>query len=192
MLRFLTVLALLALTAPALAETPSYNFIQGGFQRVEIDDDFGPTIDGDGFGLAGSFEVADNFHVFGGYSSTGFDFSVDLNQISLGGGYHEEISANTSFFANLAYVNLELETGSFGSVDESGVGAAIGLRSMISDRLELEGSIGYVDLGNELDGFSFGGVARYSFSDSFALGLAVEVEEDVLSYGLTGRVYFGK
>lgn len=60
--RAIRVLLAVSMFAPAAVMAgPSYNYIEAGYQSVDLDD--GPTLDG--YGLGGSFAVADNFHVFG-------------------------------------------------------------------------------------------------------------------------------
>ena len=190
MLRIIAGALVLALTAPAMAQTPSYNYGQVSYQTVDLDDDFGLNVDGDGFGIGGSFEVAPNWHIVGGYSSIGFDFGIDLNQLQFGGGYHTDISSTTSFFADLLWVQAEIDTGAFGSIDDDGLGISIGLRSNLSQLIELEGVISYVDLDDAGDNTAFGGAAWYKFTDTFALGLVANFDEDVVGYGIGGRFYF--
>lgn len=192
MFRLLATATALILSAAALAETPSYNYIEGVYQRVDLDDDFGPSIDGDGFGIGGSYELAENWHIFGGYSTTGFDFGIDLNELAIGGGYHADISDTTSFYANLAYVRAEVDASGFGSVDDNGYGLMVGLRGMVTERLELDGNLGYVDLGDGSDGTALGASALYAFTDGFSAGLTTSFDEDVTAYGLIARVYFGR
>ncbi len=191
MLRILTITALLTISAAVLAETPSYNYIEGSYQRVDLDIDFGPSVDGDGFGIGGSYELAENWHIFAGYSTIGFDFDIDLNELAVGAGYHADISDNTSFYANLAYVSAEIDVVGFGSVDDNGYGVMVGLRGMVTDRVELDGSLSYVDLGDGADGTALGGSALYAFSDSLSAGVTLGFDEDTTTYGLVGRVYFG-
>jgi len=75
--------------------------------------------------------------------------------------------------------------------DEDGYGVTAGVRGMIVDTVELTGSIGYSDLGDGADGTAFSAGALYSFSDNFAVGLALGLEEDVTTYGVGARFYFG-
>lgn len=192
MLRILATVAALTVGAAALAETPSYNYIEGVYQRVDLDDDFGPNIDGDGFGIGGSFELADNWHIFGGYSTVGFDFGIDLNELAIGAGYHADISDAASFYANLAYVSAEVDVSGFGSVDDNGYGMMVGLRGFVAERLELDGNLSYVDLGDGSDGTALGASALYAFGDRFSAGLTVGFDEDTTAYGLVARVYFGR
>lgn len=184
--------ALVFAMSPAFAGDLSYNFIELGYQKAELDDDLaGISFDGDGFGIGGSFEVGESWFVGVGYSTIGFDFGIDLDQISVGGGYHAGLSDRTDFFATLSYLSVEVSASGLGSVDEDGYGVAIGVRSMLTDNVELNGSIGYSDLGNGADGTAFNAGALYSFTESFAIGFDIGIEEDVTLYGVGGRFYFG-
>ena len=88
-------------------------------------------------------------------------------------------------------MRAEIEASGFGSEDEDGFGATIGMRGMVSDQVELFGTLSYVDLGDD-DGTAIGGGALYSFTDTFALGANVEFDDDVTIYGVSARLYFGK
>ena len=190
MLRLVAGALVLALTAPAWADQPSYSFVEAAYQRVELDD-LGLNIDGNGLSIGGSFEIGDNWHVFGAYSSTDFGFGVDVNALQVGAGYHVLISDNTSFFTNLSLVRAEVDVGILGSADDDGYGLTIGMRSNVSERFEAEGSLSYIDLGNGADGLAVGGAGWYRLSDSFAIGLIVNFDEDIVAYGIGGRYYFG-
>jgi hypothetical protein len=189
--RITATLLALVLASPAMAGDLSYNFLEGGYLRVEFDNS-GFDLDGDGFGIGGSFELNENLFAFASYSTADFDFGIDLNQLSAGVGYHVDISQNSDFFAALSFVRAEAEAAGLGSADEDGIGVTIGVRSMVSDQVELFGTLSYVDLGGDADGTSVGGGALYSFTDTFAVGANVEFDEDVTSYGLTARLYFGQ
>jgi len=190
MIRIVFGTLLLALAVPSFAELPSYNYINGSFETVELDVGAGPEVDGDGFGIGGSFVVADNWHIVGRYSAIGFDFGVDLNRFAIGGGYHTNVSDSTTVFADLTYVNWEVDTGAvLGSVDDSGYGFAVGVRSNVTERIELQGTLSLVDLGDGGDSTSFGGAAWYAF-ESFSLGVSAEIDDDVTSLGIGGRFFF--
>ncbi len=75
----------------------------------------GSAFDGDGFGIGGSFEVGESWFVGVGYSTIGFDFGIDLDQISVGGGYHAGLSDRTDFFATLSYLSVEVSASGLGS-----------------------------------------------------------------------------
>lgn len=188
MLRSIAALTALAFAAPVLADGVSYNYIEGGYQRVEFDDAFG-DVDGDGFGLGGSFAVNDSWHIFANYSTADFDFDVELDQLAIGGGFHTPISDAVDFVANFSYVRLDASANGF-SADDDGFGLTAGLRGMAADRLELAGFIDYVDLDQSGDDTSIRGEAWYSFTENFALGFTLGSGDDVTSYGIGGRVYF--
>jgi len=178
--------ALLLASMPATADI-SYNFVQAGWQAVDIDD---PDVDGDGIGVSGSFEIGEQFHAFAGYSTADFDFGVDLDQITVGLGFNTPIADQTDFVARLGYVEAEIDASGFGSADENGYAASIGLRSMVAPSVELAGSLNYVDFGDG-DDTSVSGQALYYFNEQFALGAGAEFGDDVTSYGVAIRFYFG-
>ena len=51
--------------------------------------------------------------------------------------------------------------------------------------------IQYVDLSDSGDDTSLRGEAWYSFTENFALGLNAGAGDDVVSYGIGARFYFG-
>lgn len=188
MLRSVAAITALAFAAPVLADGVSYNYIEGGYQRVEFDDSFG-DVDGDGFGIGGSFAVNDSWHLFAGYSTADFDFDVELDQLSVGGGFHTPLSDRLDFVANFSYVRLDASSNGF-SVDDDGFGLTAGLRGMAADRLELAGFVDYVDLDESGDDTSIRGEAWYKFTDSAAVGFTLGSGDDVTSYGIGVRVFF--
>jgi len=191
MSRYLACALALFLAAPAFAETPSYSFVQAGYQSVDLDAGGGLDVDGDGWALGGSFEIGEDFFAFASYSDTGFDFGIDLTQYQAGIGWHTGVSDNTDFFARAAYVSAEIDAPGFGSADESGYGIGIGVRSNVTDLIELYGEISYVDLGSGADSTAIGGGIYFNITESFALGLGAATDDDVTSFGATARFYFG-
>jgi hypothetical protein len=192
MIRKFCGLTLLVLAAPTMAADISYNFVEAGYQEIDIDGGFvgGLDIDGDGYGVGGSFELNENWFIAASYAKAEFDFGVDLDQFSLGAGYHVPISDNADFYGMFSYVNAEASASGFGSVDDDGYEAKIGLRGMIGERFELNGSLAYVDLGDGGDTTAFGAGALYNFSDVLAAGFSIDIDDDVTAYGIGIRVYF--
>lgn len=190
MLRFTAAVLVVFLAVPALAERPSYNFIQASYQEVDLDVGGGFDVDGDGFGFGGSVEFSDSFYGFVSYSDIGFDFSVDLTQIQVGIGWQTPLGENTSLYANAAYVEAEVDAPGFQAEDDSGYGLSVGVRSNISDLVELFGGITYVDFG-EGDSTGFGGGIFFNITEAFALGVSAATDDDVTGYSANVRYYFG-
>jgi len=189
MLRSSLLALLLAFSAAANAEGFDYNYFELGYGILEFDD---IDVDGDGFGLAGSYAINPDIHVFAAYEDAGLDFGVDATQFAAGIGYNTELSPTVDAVARLSYQYAEIDVPGFGSVDDNGFGLGVGLRFAASDVLELDAGIDYVDFGDGGDDTSFGVGGLYSFSDAFDLGLSGSWSDDTSSYVLSGRFYFGE
>lgn len=187
MQRILVAAALVSLTAPALADGPSYNYIEGSYERAEIDVS-GGDVDGDGFGIAGSFEIGDQVHLFAGFRSFDFDFNVDLDELTVGLGWHPALTDTTDLVFELGYVSAEAEAFGF-DADEDGFRSSLGVRSMLSPQFELAGRLNYTDLGDG-DDTSISGEGWYSLNEAFAIGGGIEFGDDTTIYGIGVRWYF--
>ena len=188
MFRSSLVLLILAFSASANAQGFDYSYLQLNYGNVEFDD---ISVDGDGFGLSGSFAINPDWHVFGGYQSVGLDFGIDVNTFNAGIGYNTEMSPTVDMFARLSYEYIELEAPGAPGADENGFGFGVGMRFAASEELEIDAAVDYVDFGNGGDDTAFSVGALYSFSDAFALGLGGSWSDDVSAYTLSGRFYFG-
>ena len=189
MLRSTIVLLLIAFSASATAKEFDYNYFQLSYGNVEYDD---VDVDGDGFGLGGSYAVNEEFHVFGGYQAAGLDFGIDATNLSAGLGWHTTLTSAVDLVTTISYEYVELDASGFGSVDDSGLGLGLGVRVAASDLLELTAGISYVDFSDSGGDTGFGIGGLYSFTDAFALGLGASWSDDVSSYTLSGRFYFGR
>lgn len=190
MSRYLAGIFTLLLAVPAMAEGPSYNFVQAGYQSVDLDVGGGFDVDGDGWGVGGSVEFGESFFGFAAYSDIGFDFSVDLSQLQVGVGWHTGISDSTDFVARAGYVEAEVDAPGFGSFDDSGYLVAIGVRSNITPLIELFGEVAYVDFGDD-DNTSVGGGVYFNLTETFAIGVGASTDDDATAYGANLRLYFG-
>ncbi len=192
MLRYLSIGALMLSSATAMAEGPSYSYIQANYQETKIDFGGAGDADGDGYGVSASFEIDESWFVFGSYGSSELESVIDLDQFSVGGGWHSAINENTDWFAALSYISLDVSARGLGSASESGFGASVGLRSNLKPNFELYGSLGYSDLGDGADGTEVGAGFWYTVTGNLALGLGVAAGSDVTSYGAGIRLYFDK
>jgi len=188
MLRSSLVLLLLAFTASASAKEFDYNYFSLSYGNIEFDD---VNVDGDGFGLAGSYAINEDFHVFGGYQAVGLDFGIDASTLAAGIGYHTTLTPVVDLVASVSYQYIDFDAPGPDD-DDNGLGLGVGLRFAASEEIELNAGIRYVnfsDRGNDT-GFGVGGL--YSFTDAFALGLSGNWSDDASSYTLEGRFYFGR
>lgn len=189
MLRSSLIILSLALSAAASAQEFDYDYLSLGYGNVEFDD---AGIDGDGFGVGGSYAINDDFHLFAGYSFADLDFDVDATTWDAGIGYHSGLSELVDLVASVSYEYIEFDVPGFGGADDSGLGLGLGLRFAASDRLELSAGINYVDFSDSGSdsGFEAGGL--YSLTDAFSLGLGGSWSDDISSFTLSGRFYFDK
>ena len=179
-------LALLAI--PAFAGDLRYTYLEVGYQDIELDDF---NVDGDGFGLRGSFALTENWFMVVGYQAADFDFGADFDHAYLGAGYRTPINDRVDLFGSVSYLTADVSADGFNSIDEDGFGLTVGVRGLVTDQFELAGSFGYSDLGDGVDGTAISAGALYSFTDVFALGIEIELDEDLTAFGIGARLYFG-
>ena len=182
--------AFLMLGGAANASDLNYDYAELRYVDVEIDTDGGNDADGDGFEIGGSYQIADNWHLFGSYQTLDFDFNVDLKTLELGAGYMVPVNTNTDLVARLAYIDGEIDS-AFGSVDDSGLGLSAGFRHLFSPQIEGRAFINYVDLDESGSDTSFELAGDYFFNKQFSGGISLEFGDDATSFSLGGRYYFG-
>lgn len=182
----MSMLAVAILAAPAFAEQPDWNFVQLHYKSAEVDV-AGFEVDGDGFGVSGSFEIAEQVHLFAGYQTFDFDFGIDLDQLDVGVGWHPGMTDTTDLVFEFAYISAEASAAGL-SDDEDGYGVTLGLRSMLQQNFELAGGINYVDVGDDDTSVDLQG--WYKFTSAFAGGIGVEFGEDTTIWGIGVRWYF--
>ena len=185
-----SVLALGILAPMAVqAESPSYDYAELGYVKADIDD---LNVDGDGFGIGGSFGFYENWFMFAEYANLGFDFDIDVNTFEAGFGYHYPMSDMVDLAVSASYLRAEADSGGF-SEDDSGYGLKALVRGMVNDAFELNGGINYVDFGgNGGSDTSFEAGALYSFTDNVAFGGRVDLADEGNTYQIGFRFYFNK
>lgn len=207
-MRTLLVAALLAASPfAASAEGMSYTYVEGGLIRVELDDNLSGNPGLDGGYLRGSYAIADNVYLFGGYSSASETerfgparLKYELDQPELGIGYHQEITGRMDFTADLAWMRLNEEVRISGTGDAQLDGTyrghvsagrvTAGLRGKPSNRTELWLKGGAVD-GSDMDVSFVGNLGgQINFTKTWGLVAEMEVIEDVTRYNFGVRASF--
>lgn len=184
---YATAVALVGLPGISQAE---FNYTSVDFGYVDVEYDVGPaSIDGDGFGISGTYTVADAFFIGGSFDDYGFDGGVDAQMIEIGGGYFHPMNETLDFIATFSYIDAELSYSSF-SVDDDGLGIGGGVRASVSDEFEFEAMLDYVDFdkGDSDTGIELRG--RYFFSDDFAVTAQIDVGKDIETFRLGIRTQF--
>jgi opacity protein-like surface antigen len=189
MLRSSLLFLLLALSATASAEEFDYNWLGFGYGTIDFDD---ANVDGNALGIDGSFAFHPDFHAFASYAAADLDFGFDSTSFDLGVGYNTSLSDVVDAYARLSFEYLEFEGPGGGSNDDNGYGFAVGMRFAATEQLELEGAIEYVDFSDFGDDTALVLGGLYSFTPQFAVGLFGEWGDDVSSYTLLGRFYWGQ
>jgi hypothetical protein len=190
----LTSALLLSLGSAQAAESPKWDSVSVSYQSVDLDSE---TFTG--FGISASKLLGDNFFVTGAYNKASddvqvFDASVDLDlsTTTLGLGYRLPLSENTDFFGVLSYEDMDAEAsyqGSSENMGENGFGAKIGVRSMVSDKVELGASIQYVDITEDSDTV-FAVSALYNFTKNFSAGIGYSKAEDMDTLSVSAYYFF--
>ena len=202
----LSAASLLAAGTAAAAE-PQWNYGQLGWIQGDGADNYGQA---DGFKINGSVGFLRNYHFQLSYEDgtidgNGFGYNdVDWDGYTATLGYHEAISnsGNTQIIANLNYFDLDYDedgsegNGKLGSTDAIGLG--FGLRSLISENVEVSAMINWYD--GTFDPGNSGGSdedftdtnlelgIRYHWLPSISTGLTLNVNGSGGSLGSYGVV----
>ncbi|MEP7702371.1 porin family protein [Paraglaciecola sp. 25GB23A] len=195
MKKLVLVSALLLAFGPVQAsESPRWDSVSISYQSVDVDGDKLT-----GFGLSGSKLLAENFFVVGSYGSASDDIDVfganvelDFNTLSLGLGYRYAFSKSSDFFGVISYEDVEVEAtyeGNSESNGDNGYGLTVGVRSMLSEKIELSGSIQYVDIADETE-TAFGVAALYNFTEQFSAGVGYSKADDLDTLSVSAVYFF--
>ncbi|MBF6025228.1 outer membrane beta-barrel protein [Lysobacter niastensis] len=164
--------ALLAVTPLATsAQALSYSYVEGGFERSEVDEQYRDKTGVDGPYVHGSVEIGSSgFHVFGRYAnlsgerhsasnSGGHTYDNDFETGEIGLGYHHGLGDRLDLIAEASLLNQKIKTTRttrpfFGNpepytvteLDDSSSASsiAVGVRGSISDQVEGWAKAGYV------------------------------------------------
>ena len=153
------------------------NYTNFEVSLLDVELDSTVNIDGDGFALAGSYELNDKIFLFGEWQDQSLDFGIDGRSLEAGAGYTHSFSDTLDFVGSLSYVDAELKLGSQ-TADDDGLSLGGGIRTLIGESFQVDAGLKYVDFdesGSDT-GFSVGG--RYYFNDSMALGASANFNDN--------------
>ena len=191
-------LAFLSTTTVATADTFSYTSISAEYQIFNSDvDDISEDLEGSGIVLNFSLNITSNFAIIGGYGTGSADVTfggttvdADINIGGIGALFHTPINQTTDFVAGIELirntVDLKVNGTSLPSEDADGNSIFVGIRSMVADKVELNGSLGRTKIEDDSSTrISFG--ALYYIDKLFTLdaGYSFHSDGSTVSFGAT-------
>lgn len=212
-MRKMLVLAALLAAAPlsaVAAESMSYTFVEGGWTQLQLDRNGAPSKPKlDGAYIRGSFAIAEQVYLFGGYSAvsntdryeaSGLKVRIkeEVKQPELGIGYHMPMSDRLDFTADIAWLRLnneaKVEVEGFDTerfkVHTNAGRVSAGLRGKPSRRTEAWLKAGYID-GSDIDSSWTGTLGgQVNFTRNWGLVGEVQAYEDVTQFSVGVRASF--
>jgi len=182
--KYLAFIGLLPICFQAQATDFSYNTIEISIGSVQPDE----GDNGLGVQLSGTIEMGSVFYAGAGISHVRFE-DVKQKVTTLGIGLHLPLGENTDIYAELLALQADIDVTNYGSVDDSGRGANLGLRHMATDKFELTGGIEYIDIFDDTDSAPYAGV-RYHSTEKTSVGFIISKPEDATSYTLSVKVNY--
>ncbi|MFN2309916.1 MAG: hypothetical protein ABR553_09315 [Gammaproteobacteria bacterium] len=153
--------------------------------------------DNSGYSISGSIRLPRSFYAAASYEDAEV-FGIDFTNYSVGIGAFTSVADSVDLFAELAYVNEEIDTGS-ASDDDSGAGITLGVRGLWTSVFEAEARYRYADFGGgsaPMHSFYLSGM--YKITPQYGVGLSyrndameddgIEFDRDV--FGVFARVTF--
>ena len=170
----------------AKADALNYTYVQLRYADVEVDD---TGLDGTGFVASGSYRINDAFFAFGGYRDIDFEFGRDASALQVGGGYIYPISGRAHAMGKVFVARSEASRPGFSDSD-TGHGLEVGIRGLVTPRLEARGFVNYTDIGGSDTSMTLG--ADYYFTPQVSAGLTTNFGGDVTGFTVGARFYFGE
>ena len=188
MKKLLLLLAALSIQTTAAAQTGqqklpsdlSYTFAELRFVDVDISG-------GDGFRLAGSYELDGQWILVGALTALDFNNNVDSTLLEIGGGYVWNYSDNFDLVGTVRLVRAEVDTPG-GDSDDSGFAFSAGARGFLAPQFEIRGSVNHLNLDNSDTYLQLAG--DYYFTDQISAGVSLDFAGDTDSVSLGARWYF--
>ncbi len=161
----------------ALADSPDWRYVEGGYALLDTD-----ATEFDGAGVNAKYLLQNNIYLNGEYSNV-TDNGFDINMATAGVGYRMPLNGNTD-----AYVGANFERIDTDAADENGYSVNTGVRSMVTQEVELMGEVGYYDVDDGDVTMKVG--ANYYFAPSWAAGVSYKKIDDIDMTQVTARYTF--
>jgi hypothetical protein len=179
---------------PTLAfaqQTPSqldYTYVELAYDESDFEVAGGGDVDGDGLTLSGSFAITDEWHAFASYGNADLDFGIDIDTWAIGAGYRYPLRDDIDLYGRVLYINSETDVPGPFDLDDDGLGLQFRIRSLVTDVLELEGGIQYIDVGD--NDTSLQAAARYHFTEALSAGIGLTFAGDTDGISINARFSF--
>jgi hypothetical protein len=155
-----------------------YTYIEANYLWTDsdaLDDDV------DGFELTGSLELPLNF--FGQITASHQSADADLDAYRIGAGYHLPLGSRIDAYGLLSFAHVEADN-SGNDFDDDGVAGELGVRMMVTHKIEVNGRAQWVNVDDDQYGVGVG--ARYYLMSALSVGGRVDFldEDESFAVGL--------
>lgn len=191
----ITIVTSLILSSSAIAGSTSWDYIEGGYATLSIEDsgELSPS----GVSIAASKLAGEHVFITAGYSLLSDDVQgvdIEFTQAYGGIGYRFILSDTKDIYTKATYEYVELvgsldSQGELAKLDDTGYGLAVGFRARMSESFEFDGSVGSININDESE-MVITATGFYDITDSTALGLAFRHIEDSSMYNVSLRFNF--
>ena len=82
----------------------SYTYVELSYDESDFDVAGARNVDGDGFTLAGSFRINDDWHAVASYGKDDLDFGINLRTWEIGAGYRYPVRDNVDLYGRVLYI----------------------------------------------------------------------------------------
>jgi hypothetical protein len=166
----------LALAPAAAFADMSYSNVDLKYLNLSLDDVV--HVNGDGFALAGSYELGKKMFLLGEWQEQSYDAGVDGHQYEIGAGFHHPINSTLDFVGTLSYIDSKVDVGPF-NVNDDGFGLGAGVRTRIGKDFQLDASLKYVDFDKSGSDTGVSANGRWYFKKSMALSFGIDSTDNV-------------
>lgn len=173
------------MSAPSQATDLNYNFIEGGYV---FNADAG--VDGDGFRLRGSVEIAPQIVLMGEMFNLSFDNGGSAKGQMLGAGYLIRYDQQFDLLGSFEVGNLEARgpNPNAARVDETGFRIGLGVRGVLAPKVEGFGRFVYENFDTSDTYLEFGGF--YHVNQQFRVGGSLQFGGDLDMMTISARYSF--